>query len=673
MKLQTKILASILGTITVICLVAQVFQQFQTRRLMQHLAADSLRNEESVQWEAAKRVLQASESALIDAMAAGEMDKFKRLIAAQASVNGVLELSMHDRRGLVAYSSSPARLKQPLPPEFKDTLLASTNQQVRRTADAFEIYRPVPAAESCLECHANFKNQKVGGVLTYRYSTATLVAAEKNWSRNIADLEQTLLVQAIVSTALLLAIVGLVVALLVRSQIIRPLERITAAIGTEAGDLEASAGQVSGTSTTLAEGASEQAASLEETSASLEEMASMTKRNAESAQSASAAAVQARESADAGARKMTALDEAMTGIKSASEDITKILKTIDEIAFQTNILALNAAVEAARAGDAGMGFAVVAEEVRNLAQRSAQAARETAVKIEDSVARSRHGATITAEVAASFQEIQNRVRQLDQIVGEIARASAEQQEGIGQINRAVSQMDQITQSNAAGAEESATAASRLNEQSAVLLRTVAELSSLVRGASVARSLTPTADTDQPPPFKPSSRGDRRAAEPPPSPGRSGSTAAGELVVWDAAQMATGVESVDEQHRELIGMINRLHQACRERRGKAELRAMMDFLARYVQEHFRHEEEIMARHNCPSKAANKAAHEKFLRDFTALVTAFDAGGNSTSVLLDLGKLVGEWLRNHICTIDRKLRGCPGAHAHPHGPVVAGVSH
>ena len=155
--------------------------------------------------------------------------------------------------------------------------------------------------------------------------------------------------------------------------------------------LSAAAGQVSSASQSLAEGASEQAASLEETSSSLEEMSSMTKRNAENAQKANELAKQARAAADTGVGDMQAMNAAMDAIKASSDDIAKIIKTIDEIAFQTNILALNAAVEAARAGEAGMGFAVVADEVRNLAQRSAQAAKETAAKIEGAVSKTAQG------------------------------------------------------------------------------------------------------------------------------------------------------------------------------------------------------------------------------------------------------------------------------------------
>jgi methyl-accepting chemotaxis protein len=167
----------------------------------------------------------------------------------------------------------------------------------------------------------------------------------------------------------------------------------------------------------------------------------------------------------------------MEAIKVSSDDIAKIIKTIDEIAFQTNILALNAAVEAARAGEAGMGFAVVADEVRNLAQRSAQAAKETAGKIEGAITKTGQGVEISSKVAQTLNEIVTKARQVDELVAEVASASREQTEGITQINTAVGQMDKVTQSNAANAEESAAAAEELNAQAEVMKQSVAELRS----------------------------------------------------------------------------------------------------------------------------------------------------------------------------------------------------
>jgi len=261
--------------------------------------------------------------------------------------------------------------------------------------------------------------------------------------------------------------------------ITRPLTGLTARLAEAAAALNRLSRSVTQSSQHVAEGASSQAASLEETSASLEEISSTTRRNAESSGRAKSIANQTRAAADTGAADMQAMSTAMDDIKAASGNIGKIIKTIDEIAFQTNILALNAAVEAARAGEAGLGFAVVAEEVRSLAQRSAQAARETAEKIEDSIAKSGHGAQLSGKVAARLQEIVTRAREVDNLVAEIATASTEQSQGLGQVLQAVTQMDGVTQGNAASAEESAAATLEMNQEVEVLRAAVTELRGLL--------------------------------------------------------------------------------------------------------------------------------------------------------------------------------------------------
>jgi methyl-accepting chemotaxis protein len=291
------------------------------------------------------------------------------------------------------------------------------------------------------------------------------------------------------TTASTTMIVGLVVAALlggflavfITRSITKPIRQVTDALTAGADQTASAAAQVSSASQSLAEGASEQAASLEETSSSLEEMSSMTKRNAETAGKVKELGSEARKAGDLGVQDMTALVSAMDDIKRSSADIAKIIKTIDEIAFQTNILALNAAVEAARAGEAGAGFAVVADEVRNLAQRCAQAAKETAGKIEDAVQKSAVGADISAKVAKSLEEIVGKARQVDEMAGEVAAASQEQSQGIAQVNTAVTQMDKVTQSNAANAEESAAAAEELTAQAEALKDAVSDLLRLVDG------------------------------------------------------------------------------------------------------------------------------------------------------------------------------------------------
>ena len=268
--------------------------------------------------------------------------------------------------------------------------------------------------------------------------------------------------------------------MLIRS-INRQLSALAKVLGISSQEVRASSNQVQSSSQVLADGASGQAASLEEASASLEELSSMTRRNSENAQHARDIAKQSLISADKGVKDMRDMAAAMEAIKVSSDDIAKIIKTIDEIAFQTNILALNAAVEAARAGEAGMGFAVVADEVRNLAQRSALAAKETAAKIDGAIANTGMGVEISRKVGETLNEIVVKARQVDDLASEVASASREQTQGITQINVSVSQMDKTVQTNAAGAEESASAAAELNVQAVNLQETVTELLKLVNG------------------------------------------------------------------------------------------------------------------------------------------------------------------------------------------------
>jgi methyl-accepting chemotaxis protein len=317
-------------------------------------------------------------------------------------------------------------------------------------------------------------------------NSTALVAARS------ADTDQNLMVAAAVIIALLIA-VALAGSRLQRS-ISRPLSLMAERLGSAADALADLSQSVIRSSQTVAEGSSSQAAALEETSAALEEISSMTRRNAESSGRAKNIATQTRAAGDTGSADMAAMNTAMAAIKTSSGNIGKIIKTIDEIAFQTNILALNAAVEAARAGEAGLGFAVVAEEVRSLAQRSAQAARETAEKIEDSITKSEHGATISNKVGASLTVIVNRTREVDELVAEIASASAEQDQGLAQVLTAVTQMDSVTQTNAASAEESAAATLDMNREVEVLRNAVTELRGLLGGATAAKPVTVAAQT-----------------------------------------------------------------------------------------------------------------------------------------------------------------------------------
>ncbi len=239
------------------------------------------------------------------------------------------------------------------------------------------------------------------------------------------------------------------------------------------------AGQVSTSAQSLSQGATEQAASLEETSASMEEMASMARKNAENTQEAAGLMAQVDQRVTESNTALTAMVTSMAAIQESSAKVAKIIKTIDEIAFQTNILALNAAVEAARAGEAGMGFAVVADEVRNLAQRSAQAAKDTAGLIEESITRSQEGNGTVEQVAQSIGAITESVTRVKGIVEEVREASRQQTQGIDQVSQAIAQMEKVTQTTAATAEESAAASEELNAQAESALAVVRQLEIMV--------------------------------------------------------------------------------------------------------------------------------------------------------------------------------------------------
>lgn len=275
--------------------------------------------------------------------------------------------------------------------------------------------------------------------------------------------------------------VAIVLGLVISTSVSRRLSLLSAQVAASSEQIASASQQVASASASLAEGASAQAASLEESSSALHELHSMAQRNGEQASRAKETAGSARTAAERGAEDMRGMSSAMNDIQESSADIGKIVKTIDEIAFQTNILALNAAVEAARAGESGAGFAVVAEEVRALAQRSANAAKETTALVETAVTRTREGVALCDRVAGGFTTLLERSREVDGFAGEIAHASKEQGDGMSQISSSINEMDSVVQRNASGSEEAASAAQEMHAQAVELQRAVGLLEELITG------------------------------------------------------------------------------------------------------------------------------------------------------------------------------------------------
>jgi methyl-accepting chemotaxis protein len=276
-------------------------------------------------------------------------------------------------------------------------------------------------------------------------------------------------------------VVGSGLAWLVIGAVNRLLGRVASDIAGSAETLVAAAGDASRASVALSRSAGEQASSLEAASSAMTEISTTTRTNARHAHDAAALVTEADTLIRSSNEALDAMVTSMAGIEDASSRVTRIIKTIDEIAFQTNILALNAAVEAARAGEAGAGFAVVAEEVRRLAQRSAQAARDTATLIEESSDRAREGTTRLKHVSSAVAAFTRQMSGVQQLVQTIRTSSDEQMIGIDQVSRSVDGMARTTQQAAESAEASATAGDRLSSQAEAARTQSKQLDALVRG------------------------------------------------------------------------------------------------------------------------------------------------------------------------------------------------
>ncbi|MEW6221388.1 MAG: methyl-accepting chemotaxis protein [Thermodesulfobacteriota bacterium] len=269
--------------------------------------------------------------------------------------------------------------------------------------------------------------------------------------------------------------------LLIRRAVTKPLRQVSSILAGSSQQVSQSAAGLASAAQDLADGSARQASALEESSASLEELTAMTRSNAENTAKADELMGATRQVVDKAQTYMGQMDASMTAIDAAGKEIGKIIRTIDEIAFQTNLLALNAAVEAARAGEAGLGFAVVAEEVRNLAGRSANAAKDTAALIEDIISKIQDGAYLVGQSTKAFAEVADSATKAAALIAEITTANREQSTGMTQISHGIQDMDAVVQENAASAAQSSAAADELRNEAERLEEIVARLVVLVEG------------------------------------------------------------------------------------------------------------------------------------------------------------------------------------------------
>jgi|CZKS01.1.fsa_nt_gi hypothetical protein len=364
-------------------------------------------------------------------------------------------------------------------------------EQLRRD---FESYKPVlERIISVVQKNENHGPEftallnewaRLGGAMVD--SAGRLSHAGRQQTADSATLAGTQLHRATVTLAgacLAALLTGVLLTYFITRGIGNELKEIAETLGDAARQVAASATQVSSAGQSLAQGASEQAASLEETSSASTQVNAMAGKNAANSKSAAENMVEASERVDQANRNLQQMVASMNEINDSSGKISKIIKVIDEIAFQTNILALNAAVEAARAGEAGMGFAVVADEVRNLSQRCAGAAQETAGLIEESIDKSKDGRAKLDQVIGAVRSITESATKVKTLVDEVEIGSKEQARGIDQVSKVIMQMETVTQATAAQAEESAAAGEELSGQAEALRDIVVRLEHMLGATS----------------------------------------------------------------------------------------------------------------------------------------------------------------------------------------------
>lgn len=416
------------------------------------------------------------------------------LVAAERGI--LLRSYLNDRPGMDKYSRNwEATIEKIKSGLSKYRVLIDDNQARQQLSDMHLNLAKAELIHKELWSLATNGKAEAAGELN-KTVMAPLLAKISDAGQQFADAEQPKMsaigAQAITSvfTTRSFMLVGIVICMIVSGiavwvihQINGSLRKIVRDLSTGADQVASASTQIAATSQGLAQGSSEQAASLQEISASMEEMTAMASRNTENSGEATGMMEETAVQVGSSNVALQAMLASMSDMKDSSEKVAQILKSIDQIAFQTNILALNAAVEAARAGEAGMGFAVVAEEVRSLAQRSALAAKDTAALIEEAIANSNQGAEKLDQVAVSITGITRSASRVKSLVEAVSEASKQQAIGINQVSTAVTRASGITQAAAASAEESAAASEQLNGQSQTMRDLVFALGAMVDGRS----------------------------------------------------------------------------------------------------------------------------------------------------------------------------------------------
>ncbi len=412
------------------------------------------------------------ENGVKDSLEKGQMKNFKKLLDRQNDIKGVIEVTLYDRDGSADLTSKEDGSPRALQPE----LIARLNKDLKpiwqKEDRVIKISAPQIVVADCIRCHPTWQEGSMGGIISLTYDLSSL-------NKTVKKLQLLMSIGAFI----LLVFISVIILIVMRKMVNAPISSVIENLTHSAKYVGEASRKSSSSSAGLADNTLRQASSLEETAAALEELSSMTKMNAENAIKADELMTETNRTMTNSNESMEKLQDAMQKIDESHKETSNILQTIDQIAFQTNLLALNAAVEAARAGEAGAGFAVVAEEVRSLAQRTAKAAGEVTEMLTHNSERVASGVQFVSNASKAFVDSAEETQNAAKLMSEISNASREQSTGIEQLTKAVQELDVMTQDNSAGASEASNVAHEMEEQFGNLSRDIKTLIRLVKGAN----------------------------------------------------------------------------------------------------------------------------------------------------------------------------------------------
>jgi methyl-accepting chemotaxis protein len=485
MKFQNKLILAFCGTVVLVVAMVGLLQFLSTNHLLYRMSGDNAALLAQQQHLNAVGINDAIQFSMQRFLERGDMDVFDKVAKLQGQIEGFKEFSLYNDKGIITYSSDRTAIKQAMAAELKAHLYQQPEVYLRETNQMIEIYQPMVVQKSCVECHTDSKVGSICAVTVCRLSTEAMTAMKQQCQKGAEQISQAGWLNSLATMIAGILIAGAIAYLVTRS-ITRPMLAVAENLTQVSEQTAAAAAQLGLSGNSLVETASAEAATSEESAAAINEMRDQAHKCATFTDGASEMMKENLRKSGDSLKAIIEMNNRMAEMQADSGQMRKIMKTIDEIAFQTNLLALNAAVEAARAGSAGTGFAVVAEEVRALALRSAEAAKSTQKLLDNMAHRITEGAGATKGINDNFEAIVETATTMGDRIEKITVANHEISSGLDHVTSAAEQSATSAQKVAAISEETSAASEELSAQALALRDVVHQLDVIVHGTRQAQ-------------------------------------------------------------------------------------------------------------------------------------------------------------------------------------------